>query len=150
MVKYCSFSHPPLLNNRALIDIIYIGVNNRLIMAGQKIEDRIMDTFTLGEDYVKTLRMNYPWVERAVSSGLTTKKNQSVFTMTVNIDGQEMLIPKVRRKRVNGKPIDELEELSDDDAIKMALKNRDFIPVPSTQAGELLSKAFSRYQGKKK
>ena len=47
MVKYCSFSHPPLLNNRALIDIIYIGVNNRLIMAGQKIEDRIMDTFTL-------------------------------------------------------------------------------------------------------
>ena len=43
----------------------------------------------------------------------------------------------------------ELEELSNNDAIKMALKNRDFIPVPSTQAGELLSKAFSRYQDKK-
>ena len=25
--------NPPLLNNRALIDIIYIGVNNRVIMA---------------------------------------------------------------------------------------------------------------------
>jgi len=124
-------------------------------MAGQKIEDKIMDTFTLGEDYVKTLRMNYPWVERAVSSGLRykdpkTKEIKSVFTMTVNIDGQEMLIPRVRRKRVNGKPIDELEELSKDKAIDMALKNRDFIPVPSTQAGELLSKAFSRYQGKRK
>jgi len=119
-------------------------------MPGQrKIEDTLMDTFTLGEDYVKTLRMKYPWVERAISSGLRTKKNQSVFTMTVNVDGQEMLIPKVRRKRVNGKPIDELEELSNNDAIKMALKNRDFIPVPSTQAGELLSKAFSRYQDKK-
>ena len=49
------------------------------------------------------------------------KEIKSVFTMTVNIDGQEMLIPRVRRKRVNGKPIDELEELSDDDALKMAL-----------------------------
>ena len=119
-------------------------------MNGQKIEDRLMDTFTLGEDYVKTLRMKYPWVERAISSGLRTKKNQSVFTMTVNIDGQEMLIPKVRRKRVDGKPIDELEELSDDKAIEMALKNKDFIPVPSTQAGELLSRAFSRYQDKRR
>ena len=54
-------------------------------MPGQrKIEDTLMDTFTLGEDYVKTLRMKYPWVERAISSGLRTKKNQSVFTMTVN------------------------------------------------------------------
>ena len=119
-------------------------------MQNQKIENKLMDTFTLGEDYVKELRMKYPWVERAISSGLRTKKNQSVFTMTVNINGQEMLIPKVRRKRVNGKPINELEELSNDDAIKMALKNRDFIPVPSTQAGELLSKAFSKYQGKNK
>ena len=119
-------------------------------MNGQKIEDRLMDTFTLGEDYVKTLRMKYPWVERAISSGLRTKKNQSVFTMTVNVDGQEMLIPKVRRKRVDGKPIDELEELSDDKAIEMALKNKDFIPVPSTQAGELLSRAFSRHQDKRR
>jgi len=119
-------------------------------MPGQrKIEDKLMDTFTLGEDYVKILRMKYPWVERAISSGLRTKKNQSVFTMTVNVDGQEMLIPKVRRKRVNGKPIDELEELTDDAAIKMALKNKDFIPIPSTEAGSLLSKAFSKYQDKK-
>ena len=125
-------------------------------MPGQrKIEDTLMDTFTLGEDYVKELRMKYPWVERAVSSGLTYKdpdtgESKSVYTQTVNVDGQEMLIPKVRRKRVNGKPIDELEELSDDDAIKMALKNKDFIPVPSTQAGDLLSRAFSRYQGKRR
>jgi len=33
MVKWCRFVNPPLLNNRALIDIIYIGVNNRVIMA---------------------------------------------------------------------------------------------------------------------
>ena len=46
-------------------------------MPGQrKIEDTLMDTFTLGEDYVKTLRMKYPWVERAISSGLRTKKNK--------------------------------------------------------------------------
>ena len=35
MVKWCRLSHPPLLNNRALIDIIYKGVNNRVIMASR-------------------------------------------------------------------------------------------------------------------
>ena len=103
----------------------------------KKIEDQILDSFTFGEDYVKGLRMKYPWVERAVSSGLRTKDNKSVFTITVNIDDQDMVIPRVRRKRDSeGKPLNELEELSEDAAIEMALKNRDFIPAPSPEAAE--------------
>ena len=117
-------------------------------MSNGKIEDKLMDRFVLGEDYVKELRMKYPWVERAVSSGLRTKKNQSAFTITVNIDGQDMVIPTVRRKRDNkGKPLNELEELSEDAAIEMALKNRDFIPAPSPEAAEYISRGFSNYQG---
>tara|TARA_Y100001951_G_scaffold101169_1_gene105640 strand:- start:43 stop:444 length:402 start_codon:yes stop_codon:yes gene_type:complete len=122
-------------------------------MSNGRIEDTLMTKFVLGEDYVKELRMNYPWVERAVSSGLRyedpkTEEIKSVFTITVNIDGQDMVIPTVRRKRdEKGTPLDELEELSDDEAIEIALKNRDFIPAPSPEAAEYISRGFSNYQG---
>ena len=130
-------------------------------MPGQrKIEDTLMDTFTLGEDYVKTLRMKYPWVERAVSSGLTYKdpetgESKSVYSRHEKDDEHGWIVfPTVRRKRKNGKAIDELEELSLSDAWDMATgrgkyKGRipDFISVPSEEAGKMLSSGFSNYQG---
>ena len=111
------------------------------------VEDRLIDSFILGEDFVNTLRMKYPWVERAVSSGLRLG-NKSVYTMTTEIDGQHMVIPTVRRKRdKNGNPLNQLEQLSDKKAIEMALKNKDFIPAPSGTAAEYISRGFSNYQG---
>jgi len=113
----------------------------------RRAEDRLVDTFVLGEDYVTEMRMKYPWVERAISSDLRTEKNQSVFTITTEVDGQHMVVPLVRRKRdKSGRPLNELIEMSEDDAIEMALKNRDFIPVPSVDVGEYISKGFSKYQ----
>ncbi len=112
-----------------------------------KIEDKLINKFILGEDYVKQLRMQYPWVERAVSSGLRLG-NKSVYTMTTEIDGQHMVIPTVRRKRdKKGKPLNELEQLSINKAIKMALKNKDFIPATSKDNAEYISRGFSNYQG---
>ena len=111
------------------------------------VEDRLIDSFILGEDFVNTLRMKYPWVERAVSSGLRLG-NKSVYTMTTEIDGQHMVIPTVRRKRdKKGNPLNQLEQLSDKKAIDMALKNKDFIPAPSGTAAEYISRGFSNYQG---
>ena len=111
------------------------------------VEDRLIDSFILGEDFVNTLRMKYPWVERAVSSGLRLG-NKSVYTMTTEIDGQHMVIPTVRRKRdKKGNPLNQLEQLSDKKAIEMALKNKDFIPAPSGTAAEYISRGFSNYQG---
>ena len=111
------------------------------------VEDRLIDKFILGEDYVSEMRMKYPWVERAVSSGLRLG-NKSVYTMTTEIDGQHMVIPTVRRKRdKKGNPLNQLEQLSDKKAIEMALKNKDFIPAPSGTAAEYISRGFSNYQG---
>ena len=127
-------------------------------MSNGKIEDKLMDTFVLGEDYVKELRMNYPWVERAVSSGLRTKKNQSVYSVHEKDPEHGWIVfPRVRRKRKNGKPIKELDEMELYEAWDMATgrgkykgRNPDFISVPSEQAGRMLSQSFSRYQGKKR
>jgi len=129
----------------------------------RKIEDTLMDTFTLGEDYVKTLRMKYPWVERAVSSGLTYKdpetgESKSVYSRHEKDDEHGWIVfPTVRRKRKNGKPIKELDEMELYEAWDMATgrgkykgRNPDFISVPSEQAGRMLSQSFSRYQGKKR
>ena len=123
-------------------------------MSNGKIEDKLMDTFVLGEDYVKELRMNYPWVERAVSSGLRTKKNQSVYSVHEKDPEHGWIVfPRVRRKRKNGKATDELEELSLSDAWDMATgrgkfkgRSPDFIPIPSERTGKMLSTGFSRYQ----
>ena len=122
-----------------------------------------MDTFTLGEDYVKELRMKYPWVERAVSSGLTYKdpetgESKSVYSRHEKDDEHGWIVfPTVRRKRKNGKPIKELDEMELYEAWDMATgrgkykgRNPDFISVPSEQAGRMLSQSFSRYQGKKR
>ena len=122
-----------------------------------------MDTFTLGEDYVKTLRMKYPWVERAVSSGLTYKdtetgESKSVYSRHEKDDEHGWIVfPTVRRKRKNGKPTKELDEMELYEAWDMATgrgkykgRNPDFISVPSEQAGRMLSQSFSRYQGKKR
>ena len=111
------------------------------------IEDKLIDRFILGEDYVSEMRIKYPWVERAVSSGLRLG-NKSVYTMTTEIDGQHMVIPTVRRKRdKKGNPLNQLEQLSDKKAIEMALKNKDFIPAPSGTAAEYISRGFSNYRG---
>lgn len=110
------------------------------------IEDKLIDRFILGEDYVSEMRIKYPWVERAVSSGLRLG-NKSVYTRTFEVDGQHMVVPTVRRRRdKNGRPMNELIEMSDKDAINMALKNRDFIPAPSASAAEYISRGFSNYQ----
>ena len=85
------------------------------------IEDKLINSFILGEDYVKELRMKYPWVERAVSSGLRLG-NKSVYTRTFEVDGQHMVVPTVRRKRdKSGKPMNQLIQMSDNDALDMAL-----------------------------
>ena len=111
--------------------------------------DKLADTFILGEDFVNTLRMKYPWVERAVRSGLKTKDNKTVFTRTSEVDGQHIVYPMVRRKRdESGNPLDELFEFkNDDDALEFALKMGDFIPAPSAWAAEYISHGFSNYQG---
>ena len=111
--------------------------------------DKLADTFILGEDFVNVLRMKYPWVERAVSSGLRTEDNKTVFTGTAEVDGQHIVYPTVRRKRdESGNPLDELFEFkNDDDALEFALKMGDFIPVPSAWAAEYISHGFSNYQG---
>jgi len=115
---------------------------------GKRAEDLLMNRFVLGKDYVQGLRIKYPWVDRAISSGLRTKRNQSVYTMTVEIDGQHMVIPTIRRKRDKmGKPLNELYELSEDNAIKMSLKNRDFIPATSKEAAQYISHGLSNYLG---
>jgi hypothetical protein len=108
-------------------------------MNNRKIFDKVM----LGNDFMQDLIMNYEWLNRAATNPLRTDKNQSVFTMTTNIDGQEMVIPTVRLVE------DRLVKLSETDAIKIALNNRDFIPVPSTEAGSYLSRGISNWLGRK-
>ena len=103
----------------------------------------IFNKVMLGNDFMQDLMMNYEWLNRAVTNPLRTDKNQSVFTMTTNIDGQEMVIPTVRLVK------DKLVELSESDAIKTALNKRDFIPVPSTEAGNYLSHGISNWLGRK-
>ena len=111
------------------------------------IEDKLIDRFILGEDYVSEMRIKYPWVERAVSSGLRLG-NKSVYTRTFEVDGQHMVVPTVRRKRdKSGKPMDQLVQMSDSDALEMALRQQDFIPAPSPEAAEYISRGFSNYQG---
>jgi hypothetical protein len=113
------------------------------------IEDKLIDRFILGEDYVSEMRMKYPWVERAVSSGLRLG-NKSVYTRTFEVDGQHMVVPTVRRKRdKSGKPMNQLVQMSDSDALEMALLNKDFIPASSAIAAEYISRGFSNYQGNK-
>jgi len=113
------------------------------------VEDSLIDKFILGEDYVSEMRMKYPWVERAVSSGLRLG-NKSVYTRTFEVDGQHMVVPTVRRKRdKSGKPMNQLVQMSDSDALEMALLNKDFIPAPSAIAAEYISRGFSNYQGNK-
>ena len=111
--------------------------------------DKLMDTFILGEDFVNVLRMKYPWVERAVSSGLKTKDNKTVFTGTAEVDGKHIVYPMVRRMRdANGNPLNELYHFKDDDeAIDFALKMGDYIQAPSKWAAEYISHGFSNYQG---
>tara|TARA_R110002020_G_scaffold78248_1_gene196909 strand:- start:1789 stop:2151 length:363 start_codon:yes stop_codon:yes gene_type:complete len=110
--------------------------------------DKLMDTFILGEDFVNVLRMKYPWVERAVSSGLKTKDNKTVFTGTAEVDGKHIVYPMVRRMRdASGNPLNELYHFKDDDeAIDFALKMGDYIPAPSKWAAEYISHGFSNYQ----
>ena len=111
------------------------------------VEDKLIDRFILGEDYVSEMRIKYPWVERAVSSGLRLG-NKSVYTRTFEVDGQHMVVPTVRRKRdKSGKPMNQLVQMSDSDALEMALLNKDFIPAPSAIAAEYISRGFSNYQG---
>ena len=70
--------------------------------------DKLADTFILGEDFVNTLRMKYPWVERAVSSGLIyedpeTGESKSVYSRHEKDDEHGWIVfPTVRRKRKNG------------------------------------------------
>ena len=99
----------------------------------------VFNNVMLGNDYMNELRMNYEWLDRAVQNPARTDKNQSVFTRTVNVDNQEMLIPMVRL--IDG----ELKELEEDTAIDIALKKRDFIPVSSTDAGTYLSHGISNW-----
>ena len=117
-----------------------------------QIEDSIMDTFTLGENYVTVMRMQYPWVERALTSNLRTSKNQSVFT-AVEFDDkskQWMVFPTVRRIRDDkGNPINKLKEYDPNVAMDMAKERGDYIPVESLEIGNLISHGFSRYLGNK-
>jgi hypothetical protein len=132
-----------------------LNINSQKKKTKRKIEDKLIDRFVLGEDYVTGLRMKYPWVERAVSSGLTTEKNQSVYSAHEKDPEHGWIVfPTVRRIRKNGKPIDKLEELDRYDAWDMATgrgkykgRSPDFIPVPSEEAGKMLSFGFSNYQG---
>ena len=123
-------------------------------MPNQKsqIEDKIMDTFTLGEDYVNIMRMQYPWVERAISNPLRTNENQSVYT-AVEFDEklkQWMVFPTIRRDRDDkGNPINKLKEYDRWSAMDIAKERNDYIPVESKDIGNLISHGFSKYLGNK-
>ena len=49
-----------------------------------------------------------------------------------------------------GNPTKKLKEYGIREAQKMAKERKDYIPVPSLEAGQFLSHGFSKYQDKKK
>tara|TARA_R100000808_G_C2092289_1_gene112234 strand:+ start:285 stop:644 length:360 start_codon:yes stop_codon:yes gene_type:complete len=109
-------------------------------------ENKLIDQFILGEDYVKELRMNHQWVDRAISSGLRLG-NKSVYTMTSEVGGEHIVYPTVRRKRdSSGNPINQLEQLTEEDALRFTLEKKDYIRAPSATSAEYISKGLSNYQ----
>ena len=102
----------------------------------------VFNNVMLGNDYMKDLMIEHEWLNRAVQNPDRTSKNQSVYTSTVNVNEQEMVIPLVRL--IDGK----LKELTEDEAINIALKKNDFISVPSIEAGTYLSYAISNWLGR--
>jgi len=130
---------------------------------GQALPQVDRERFTLGEDYINELSTLYPWLDRAIGSGLRTDENESVRTAhEYDEEHGWILFPTVRRVRANGAPINKLESLPLNEAWDMATgrgeyegRKPDFIPIPSpsdgstlspSDIGYLMSKGISNYQ----
>ena len=89
------------------------------------------------------------WLQRAVENPLRTKDNESVRTMTgtIEIDGEEQHIvyPRIRLNKETGL----LSKLTEDEALDVAFKNKDFIFADSSAEAEFISKGFSDWQGRR-
>ena len=103
------------------------------------------DQFMLGNEYVKELRMNHPWVDRAISNPLRYNENESVRT-AVEYDEEHgwIVFPTIRMNQ----DTNQLEKHELNDAWNIARKNKDFIPIPSLEAGQYVSHGLSNWLGK--
>lgn len=87
-------------------------------------------------------RMNRAWIKRALDpKNPSTKDRESVRTMSVEIDGKEILFPSIRM--IGGK----LTPLTKEAAIKLALSKKDYITFDSPEEATAFSKRLSNKLG---
>ena len=103
------------------------------------------DQFMLGNDYVSELRTNHSWVDRAISNPVRYNENESVKT-AVEKDSKHgwIVFPTLRLNE----DTNQLQPLGLEEAWDMALKNNDFIEVPSLEAGQYVSHGLSNWLGR--
>jgi len=106
----------------------------------------LWDKVMLGDDQVKSLMISYPWVARAVNDTQRYEGNSSIRTAVEKDEKYGWIVFPTIRKGEDGL----LNELPLSQAWSLALKNQDFISVPSYEAGEYLSRGLSNWQGKGK
>ena len=103
-----------------------------------------LDKIMLSNDYITELRMNHPWVERAISDPQRWKVNESLRTMhDIDPDLGWIVYPSIRKDEKGL-----LMEYPREEAMAMAIENKDYISVPSEPAGQYLSSGLSNWLGR--
>ena len=106
-------------------------------------EDQIMNAM-LTDEAIKDLSLMHPWIDRAVNTNIRTDDNESIRTaVEKHPELGWMVFPTIRM--VEG----ELKKYELEDAMNVAISNKDFVPVSSLNAGQALSYGLSNYLGKK-
>jgi hypothetical protein len=112
-------------------------------------EDQIINAM-LTEEALSDLVLQYPWVDRAVNSGMRTENNESVRTANeTHSEFGQIVFPTIRL--IDGELYNYMEDNEDleglQEAMNIAVEKGDFIPVSSIEAGEALSFGLSNYLG---
>tara|TARA_R100000458_G_scaffold1215_1_gene1035 strand:+ start:159 stop:491 length:333 start_codon:yes stop_codon:yes gene_type:complete len=104
-------------------------------------ENQILNAM-IAEDAIVDLSLKYPWINRAVNTDIRTENNESVRTaVEKHPDLGWMVFPTIRLAEEG------LKNYSLKDAMDIAIKNKDYVPVDSLEAGQALSHGLSNYLG---
>ena len=104
-------------------------------------EDQILNAI-ITDDAVSDLSLKHSWVDRAISNKKRTKDNESIRTaVEVHPELGWMVFPTIRLEG------EELKHYSLEEAMNIAIENKDFVSVPSLKAGQALSHGLSNYLG---
>lgn len=96
---------------------------------------------SINVENLRTVSGDFPaWLKRAISrASPRTKDNETVRTMSFEINGKEIIVPTIRL--VEGK----LKKYKPQDALEEALRRRDYIVTDNPSKATDISKAISSY-----